>query len=115
MRRTLINSELSEEELRLLYLDWCSAQVARRFLELSHDEVWLRSNLAAALPAAPTEARGGESGSQAPLDRIPGYLDVVRKTTLVLAREMNLPQFADWKKEYLEDPDAFDVELMRRK
>ncbi|MDR0787371.1 MAG: hypothetical protein LBG44_05840 [Gemmatimonadota bacterium] len=81
-----------ENELRVLYLEWCSAQVARRFLELTHDEVWERSR-----SAAQSDGEGG----------VPGYLELVRRTTLLLAREMNLPGFEQWKTGYTADPDAF--------
>lgn len=106
-------SQISEDELRLLYLDWCSTQVARRFLELSVDEVWLRSHRAdSALPPA-----GKDDSSDPPLpalDRIPGYLDLVRRTARDLAEEMNLPEFAEWRNAYLEDPGAYELEFFRR-
>jgi hypothetical protein len=101
----------SEEELRLLYLDWCSTRVAKRFLELSHDEVWLRSHIA-------TTQEGGEGApaeagaSELALERIPGYLELVRKTALVLARELELPSFAEWREEYRRDPAGFRPEIL---
>jgi len=104
----MTGSEPPEEDLHLLYLEWCSTQVARRFLELSHDEVWERSRSAALAddqaPPLPDE------GSPEVAGRIPGYLELVRKTTLLLAREMNLPAFAEWKAEYVANPGAFHVE-----
>jgi hypothetical protein len=102
----------TEENLRLLYLDWCSTQVAKRFLELSHDEVWLRSNLAAARPLDPSEPLPLQRGSVGPVDRIPGYLDLVRKTALHLAEEMHLPTFSEWKEVYMRDPEGVGRELM---
>jgi hypothetical protein len=107
-----MTSEPSEETLRLLYLDWCSTQVARRFLELSLDEVWRRSHFAASLPTASAEGRHGDRGSADAVDRIPGYLDLVRRTALLLAQEMNLPPFPDWKQRYLADPSAFEGDLL---
>jgi hypothetical protein len=111
--RTSLSSELSEDDLHLLYLDWCSAQVASRFLELTHDEVWLRSHSAATLipevhPDTPPVRR------LLVIDRIPGYLDLVRKTALLLAEELDLPAFPDWKISYLQNPSAFDVTILGR-
>lgn len=107
-------SGLSDDSLKLLYLDWCSAQVARRFLELSLDEVWLRSHFAASLPSSPDEGPPLERGPSLAVDRIPGYLDLVRRTALLLAREMDLPSFSDWKTQYLKDPELFNTEIIGR-
>lgn len=107
-----MSSELSEEDLRRRYLDWCSTQVARRFLELSHDEVWLRSHFAASLPTPPREPLQVETTPPAALERIPGYLDLVRKTALLLARELELPSFDTWKRSYLENPDEYGKDLL---
>lgn len=104
-------SNPSETELELLYLDWCSTQVARRFLELSLDEVWLRSSLAEGVPAEPLQ---GLSPDLPPSvrDRIPGYLDLVRRTAVQLADEMQLPSYSEWKAIYAENPSAFQIERL---
>ena len=110
-------SGLSDDSLRLLYLDWCSAQVARRFLELSLDEVWLRSH-SAIPPGIPSgrssaEAVASEVGSSlVAVERIPGYLEIVRRTALSLAEELNLPSFPEWKEEYLRSPERFEREIV---
>jgi hypothetical protein len=110
-----MKSELTEESLKLRYLDWCSSRVAKRFLELSHDEVWLRSDFAASLPAFPADgATALQAEAPDALDRIPGYLDLVRKTALLLAREMDLPSFSEWKEEYLANPETYDTEMLGR-
>lgn len=101
----------SDDSLRLLYLDWCSTQVARRFLELSLDEVWLRSH--SAIPSAITPSGApAEGGSFIAVERIPGYLEVVRRTALSLAEELNLPSFAEWKEQYLRSPERFQREIV---
>jgi hypothetical protein len=105
-------AESPEEELRLLYLDWCSTQVAKRFLELSHDEVWLRSYFAASHPSGAPVASGAASSSA--VERIPEYLELVRKTALLLAEELNLPSFSEWKESYRKDPAAFRDEMLGR-
>src|SRR5262245_17208560 len=104
----------TEGSLRLLYLDWCSTRVAKRFLELSVEEVWLKSSLADSLPPTAPDTATSDPISLRALDRIPDYLELVRKTALVLAREMDLPAFAQWKQEYLSNPKLFEAELLNR-
>lgn len=85
--------------------------MARRFLELSLDEVWLRSH--ATVPSAVTSSGPpGEGGSFTAVERIPDYLEVVRRTALSLAEELNLPSFADWKEQYLRAPERFEREIL---
>jgi hypothetical protein len=105
-----MTADPSDEALKLLYLDWCSSRVAKRFLELSVDEVWLRSDLAATRSPAPPPPTPPQSPD--PLDRIPGYLDLVRRTAVVLARELDLPTFEAWKALYLQDPTAYQAEIL---
>jgi hypothetical protein len=105
-------SDLSEDDLRRRYLDWCSTRVAKRFIELSHDEVWLRSHFAATLAAGSGGSLEPAPADFPPLDRIPNYLEVVRSTTLLVAREMNLPPFSEWRTAYLADPRPFDTEIL---
>lgn len=114
VQRIVMASELSDEELRRRYLDWCSTQVARRFLELSLDDVWLRSHVAAALPPEPQPSSFEPAPSSLTADRIPGYLDLVRKTTLMLAQEMDLPGFEAWRQKYESDPSAFSSDILGR-
>lgn len=104
--------DLTDEELRRLYLDWCSTQVARRFLELSLDDVWFRSDLAANIPPRSSAPEGEGDAPAFSAEQIPGYLDLVRRTALLLADEMNLPQFADWKQRFLEDPDSYRRDIL---
>lgn len=104
-------SNPSEADLELLYLDWCSTQVARRFLELSLDEVWLRSQV---VDVASTEPLPDLSPEFPPAvaNRIPGYLDLVRRTAVQLADEMQLPSYPEWKAIYSENPSAFQIERL---
>jgi hypothetical protein len=102
-----------EAELELLYLDWCSTQVARRFLELSLDEVWLRSNVVEAASAEPL-ADASSDIPAAVRDRIPGYLELVRRTAVQLADEMELPTYSEWKAIYSANPSAFQIERLGR-
>lgn len=103
-------SELSAEDLRGLYLDWCSTQVARRFLELSGDEVWLRSHSAVSQSPAPSSP----SPSQSAVSRIPDYLEIVRQTALSLAEDLSLPPFPEWRERYLADPAEFRPDILNQ-
>lgn len=114
VQNIVMASELSDEELRRRYLDWCSTQVARRFLELSLDDVWLRSHVAAALPDDAPPGSFDPAASHLTAGRIPGYLELVRKTTLMLAQEMDLPAFDDWKQKYESDPSSFADDILGR-
>lgn len=103
-----------DSELRLRYLDWCSARVAQRFLQLTPDEVWLRARQADSLPHSDERSVGADAlpASSSVPDGSPEYLDLVRRTALVLARELRLPEFAEWREAYLRDPDAYQQELL---
>jgi hypothetical protein len=107
-------SELSEEDLRGLYLDWCSTQVARRFLELSGDEIWLRSHSAVSASSAPSSPPVSPPPSVGAVSRIPDYLEIVRKTALSLAEELDLPPFPEWKERYLADPSEFRPDILNQ-
>lgn len=107
---------LSDSELQTRYFDWCSTRIAQRFLQLSPDEVWVRAR-----QAEQSDPPGG-AASPAPSDPLPAspaalhaspeYLQLVRRTALVLARELELPDFAEWKERYLRDPAAFEPGLL---
>lgn len=94
----------SHGDLRLRYLDWCSAKVAERFQELSVDEVWERAQQS--LGTAPPL---GESSS---LPASPGYLDLVRELSIQLADELGLPSFQEWTEAYSRDPEPFEREII---
>lgn len=94
----------SHGDLRLRYLDWCSAKVAERFQELSVDEVWERAQRT----LGPTQ-RSGEPSS---LPASPGYLDLVREISIQLADELGLPTFQEWTEAYARDPEPFEREII---
>jgi hypothetical protein len=108
----VMSPDPSEEDLRLAYLDWCSTRVAKRFLELSHDEVWVRSTLAASPDGEAQLAAQPSGGPALAVDRIPGYLDLVRRTALLLADELDLPPFDVWKQAFLDDPAQFRKDML---
>lgn len=88
-------SETPDDRFWALYLDWCSAQVARHFLTMSAEEVW-----ALARRTAPSETSG----------RPLSYAETVQHISVSLFRQLGLPDFERWKEEYLSDPDRLDRE-----
>jgi len=94
-----------EEILRAKYLDWCSARIADRFLELSPDQVY---ELAHHRPS-PTE----DESDLAPLaDTNTLYLDLVERAATTLAETLELPAFEEWVEAYLQSPESYDPDLM---
>jgi hypothetical protein len=79
------------DPLWIRYVDWCSARVARRFLELTPDEIWERSE--------------GASGARATV------ADLARALSVTLYHELALPRYAEWRALYEADPARFDAEL----
>ena len=102
-------SGLSDADLRLRYLDWCATQIARRFLQLSPDEVWERANAPGAPPlpaeAYPTLAEPSSSPSSR-------FLQLGRRSTLEIARELRLPPFEEWRDSYLVRPEGYDADIV---
>lgn len=99
--------EADERTLRAKYLDWCSARVAERFLDLSAEEIY-------SLAHGPTEE--GAADAAGPV-RIPApdsdsYRVLVQRVTEQLLERMSLPSFEDWRKEYIASPGRFDAEML---
>jgi hypothetical protein len=97
---------LSEHELWLRYVDWSATQINRRLLELSLDELWARANSEGLEPEA----------AAVPADLLPSrdsseYLQLVRRATLSIGRELGLPGFAEWRDAYLASPAEYDRDL----
>jgi hypothetical protein len=122
----------SESQLRIKYLDWCSAQVADRFLRLSPEEVFILAERATHAESAASGstssavgefspaafalwkqlapdayADGGDGGSSGA-----SYLGAVAQITELLAAQLGLPAFEDWVLAYREDPEPFERELV---
>jgi hypothetical protein len=120
--------------LRAKYLDWCSARIAERFLELSPDEIYelaeratreqavqagplaslLPSN--ASLPSEPDWRAAIEHAVTAVADETTedaaSYRAMIARVTEVLADEMELPTFEEWSAAYSEAPDEFDSDML---
>lgn len=95
--------------LRAKYLDWCSAQIADRFLSLSPDEIFELAERA-------SQRTGLNSGAALSTSLADGdlssYRAVVEQVTEVLARELELPSLIEWQKMYESDPAAIDEQLL---
>jgi hypothetical protein len=122
----------SDAQLRIKYLDWCSAQVADRFLRLSPEEVFTlaeRATHAESVASASSSVAVGEltpaafalwkhlapGGAAETADSGSAgasYVGAVAQITELLAGQLGLPVFEDWLLAYREDPEPFDREIM---
>lgn len=84
------------------YVDWCSARVAGRFLELSAEQIWVLADR--------SRRRGAPGEGEAPQQA--AYLELVRQVTLELFSEMGLPSYPEWEASYRLDPEAYDREII---
>lgn len=94
---------------RAKYLDWCSARLAERFLDLSPEQIYEL--------ARPQELkRSAESGRAGPvtlpLPTHQDYRTLVQRVTDVLLERTPLPTYEQWSAAYEETPERFDVELL---
>lgn len=92
--------EPAADPLWVRYLDWCSARIARRFLEMSPSEVWERAERSRGKVGAGREGPEGQ------------YLEMVRALTLELFDDLALTEFDAWVEQYLADPVPFDREVL---
>ena len=81
------------------YVDWCSAQVARRLLELSPEDFWERA-----------ERQAQTEGSSVPLTR--SVVPFARQLAMELYEELGLPPFQRWAEEYRQHPERFDPDIL---
>jgi hypothetical protein len=114
-----------ERVLRAKYLDWCSARVAERFLELTPDEIYELAQRASygADPDPGRRASGSVSPDAPDLTASPAFLQpsveepesfrrIVEIVTQALTRDMSLPDFEAWRTAYEAAPEAFDDDLL---
>ena len=116
-----------QSTLRAKYLDWCSARLAERFLDLSPEEIYALARPESAARAPESEAAPGPRGtspvpslgdpaaSEAP--RLPrptdaGYRAQVQRVTEARLKRTSLPTFEQWAEAYAETPERFDAELL---
>ena len=116
-----------ESTLRAKYLDWCSARLAERFLDLSPEEIYELARPASARadaspesgsPSSPEPASSPELPSDTPSSpSLPrpteeGYRALVQRVTEALLRRTSLPTFEQWAEAYEEAPERFEAELL---
>lgn len=98
--------ERPESELWIRYLDWSAARILRRLTEMSPDEVWQCAHRSTSdsldLPPLPRGHTGPSSNN----------LRIVRQATLVIAGDLELPAFAEWKQLYDRSPAEYDREML---
>lgn len=96
---------VGERVLRAKYLDWCSARVAERFLDLSPEEIY-----ALARPES-----GGEATNAPPVlppPTVESYRTLVQRVTESLLERMSLPPFEEWQEAYAASPERYDAEML---
>lgn len=92
-------SDAARGTLWVRYVDWCSAQVARRLLELSPEEFWERAERIARIDRDTVP----RSRAEVPL---------ARQLAVELYEELGLPPFPRWCEEYQQEPDRFDPDIL---
>lgn len=129
----MANNPAGDRVLRAKYLDWCSAQVADLFLELTPDQIYELAygcsgagpgTLAPSSGASPLESdtlsAAGSAATPAALSYPLGagaeggtlYLALVERVAERLATTLQLPPFEEWAAAYRESPASFDEELL---
>lgn len=96
--------------LRAKYLDWCSARLAERFLDLSPEEIYEMARP----PGGGVRAEPSQGGALATLPPPAGesYRELVQRVTESLLGRVSLPTFEQWSVAYAESPGRFDAELL---
>ncbi len=89
----------SDPVLRAKYLDYCSARVAEVLLRLSADDMYLLAQEVA--------RESGEVHKE-----VPSFGTIVRLATERITRELSLPDFPDWMREYKKNPEGFEREMI---
>lgn len=110
--------------LRAKYLDWCSARVAERFLKLTPDEIYELAYRAShgGGPAPGRSAEGGSSPDVPDTPASPAFFQpagepesfrrIVEMVTQALSRELDLPDFDEWRDAYEAAPESYDEDLL---
>lgn len=99
-----------ERTLRAKYLDWCSARLAERFLDLSPEQIY---DLARPSPTGSAEApEDGAAVATLPPATDESYRALVQRVTDALLERTPLPTYEQWAAAYEETPERFDAELL---
>lgn len=101
--------ETGDRTLRAKFLDWCSARLAERFLDLSPEEIYELSR-----PASAGQVEEGGAGRVAtlPPPTAESYRVLVQRVTESLLSQTPLPTYEQWAAAYTEAPERFDGELL---
>lgn len=113
----------SDGVLRAKYLDWCSARVAERFVELTPDQIWELAEQAQGETGSAgvsssddpdlRRAVAAAVGAIAPTDkRVVSFRELVERVTEVLRLELELPSYETWLRAYKAEPEKYDEELL---
>lgn len=110
-----------DRTLRAKYLDWCSARIAERFLDLSPEEIYELAHPVAGVVAggggepedgAVVDAAAASSPPVLPPPHDESYRALVQRVTESLLGEMALPRFEQWAEAYADSPARFDAEML---
>ena len=88
-----------EAVLRAKYLDYCSARVADALLRLSADELYVLAH---------EVAREDDRELDEPLS----FGAMVKLATAGISRQLRLPDFPEWAKEYRANPEYYEQRLL---
>jgi hypothetical protein len=96
-----------EQVIRAKYLEWCSARIAERFLQLTPEEIYELAETASR--DDPGSSRGAvvDSGSSREMT----FRTMVGRVTEVLAVSLGLPSLEVWRAAYLAAPERYEAEL----
>lgn len=104
---------VDERVLRAKYLDWCSARLADRFMQLAPEDIYQLAQRSEDTGAVSPGA-GGAGEFPGP-NGTPGsgsYRAVVERVTAALASELELPDYAEWRLAYEASPERYERELL---
>lgn len=128
-----MSAESTDSNLRVKYLDWCSAQVADTFLRLTPEEVFaLAERATRSEGAGPSEAESSTAagdvssaavalwhelspeGTPASLNAATtvSYQGVVAQIAELLALQLQLPSFEEWADAYRAAPERYERDLL---
>jgi hypothetical protein len=102
--------EPSDRTLRAKYLDWCSARLAERFLDLTPEQIYERARPESGTAAS--EALPADAPDALPPPTNESYRELVQRVTDSLLEESALPTFEQWADAYRQSPRRFDAELL---
>ena len=129
----MAGSHSEERVLRAKYLDWCSARIAERFLQLSPDEIYQlaeRASRGQADTARPLASLSSFNLSSSEPDwraaveqavaavaddgteESVSYRALMARVTEVLADQLELPTLEEWSAAYSEAPEDFDSVML---